>query len=270
MSLWDKKESLDEFLFTLDNMRSRARLFWYKHKYKELFGETNEVLSDLKKKKIKHATVVANGPSSLQAANGTDLTIFFNFGFRHSFFPDSIDPVLAVVDTKLANGTWSLDMLYEAKERNQTVIFAIGAFLLSNPDVRQFIRTERCVILSNYLRVTRFSNLNKSFQLNGINFGGGATEQGLALAACLGAVNIDLFGFDGNNVILGLAGLDTHFYGVDPLKNWSDPRFVARELRFLSYFIDHTVHLSAVLREQKVRVTNHSMNPYMETIWKAK
>ena len=102
-------------------------------------------------------------------------------------------------------------------------------------------------------------------RLDGNSFtpGGGATETALIFAACCGCKDIDLYGFDGNNVILGLSGQSSHFYGIDPLKNWEDLKFVSSELRFLSVFILANVHLARLLKSSGINIRNLSQTSLM-------
>ena len=57
---------------------------------------------------------------------------------------------------------------------------------------------------------------------------------------------------------MALTGKDTHFYGSDSTKDWSDPRFISRELRFLSYFVDRNYWLSKCLKYNNIKVKNYT------------
>lgn len=267
MSLWSKKEALDEAMFVLENLRNARRMNKLMRLYPQLFARSQAVTDEVAAATGRRVAVVANGPSSAGITPAAEDLIFLNFGYRHPEFAKAGRPVLTVVDNKLADGGWSLDMLREAQAINGAVTFALGALLLKSAEVRAFVERERCMVLCNYLSATRYARPTRRFTAGGINYGGGATEQGIALALSLGARDIDIYGFDGNNVVLGLAGQDTHFYGNDPLKDWTQPDFVARELRFLSYFIDRNRYLARLIEAQGVRVTNHTPTPFMSGMW---
>lgn len=267
MSLWSKKEALDEAIFVLENLRNTLRIKAMMRRYPALFARSREITAEVAAATGPRVAVVANGPSSRGITPNSPDLIFLNFGCRHPAFAKAPRPVLVVVDNKLADGGWSLDMLHEAQAINGEVTFALGALLLQSEEVRAFAESERCMIVGNYLTATRYARPSRPFTAGGINYGGAVTEQGMALALALGAKEIDVYGFDGNNVVLGLAGQDTHFYGNDPEKDWTKPDFVARELRFLSFFIDRNRHLARLIEAQGVRVTNHSPTPFMSGMW---
>lgn len=260
---WTVKEFLDELLFLVHNLVNSLRLWYIKFLYRKLIERSNTrfVASN---ENLDNVTIVANGPSSSDFTEraGAQL-IFVNFGYKHNAFIDARNPILVIVDKKLANGSWSLQMLIDAYEINPTVQFALGGHLLKSKEIRKFATLYSCCFIFYDLNFTRFSKAKKRCGLGDIALGGGATESAIMLAASLEAKKIDVFGFDGNNVVLGLAGLDTHFYGVDPLKDWRDPRFVARELRFLSYFIDKNWYLSRYLISIGVELRNNTKTEYM-------
>ena len=263
MSLWSRKEALDEAFFVLENLRNTRRIKAIMRRYPELFERSRKISSEVAAVTGPRVAVVANGPSCRGITADAPSLIFVNFGYQHPEFINATRPILIVVDNKLADGGWSLDMLREAQEINGDVTFALGALLLQSPKVRAFAECERCMIVGNYLTATRYAKPSRPFTAGGINYGGAVTEQGIALALTLGTQEIDIYGFDGNNVVLGLAGQDTHFYGSDPKKDWTQPEFVARELRFLSYFIDRNRYLAELIKAQGVRLTNHSPTPFM-------
>ena len=260
---WTIKEFLDEIFFLVHNLANSLRLSYFKILNRKLIMLSNERFIDVNGN-LDNITIVANGPSSSDFTErlGTQL-IFVNFGYKHCAFINATNPLLVIVDKKLSNGSWSLQMLYDAYELNQTVQFAFGGHLLTSHDIREFANSHRCCFIFNDLNFTRFSKAKK-YRVGDIAVGGGATESAIMLAASLGAQKIDVFGFDGNNVVLGLAGLDTHFYGSDPMKDWSEPKFVARELRFLSYFIDKNRYLSYYLASIGVELINHTETEYMK------
>lgn len=260
---WNLKEFIDEIFFLIHNLLNSLHLIYIKLINRKLIKRSNSRFIN-HNNNIDDVIIVANGPSSshCKVRKGAKL-IFVNFGYQHSAFIEAINPVLVVVDKKLSNGSWSIKMLTDAYDLNPTVQFAFGGHLLKSQDVRDFANSYRSCFIFTDLNFTRFSKTTK-YRLGDIAVGGGATESAIMLAVSLGAKKLNVFGFDGNNVVLGLAGLDTHFYGSDPMKDWRNPKFVARELRFLSYFIDKNRYLSDYLAALEIELINNTDTEYMK------
>ncbi|MDC0444488.1 hypothetical protein OAM78_04060 [Alphaproteobacteria bacterium] len=251
MSLWDYKEAFDEVIFCIENSKNKLFACYLKLKF---FKKARHFhcFNLLKGKSL--AQVIANGPSAKNyKINSSAQQIYMNFGFKHPTFAEAKDPVLCIVDEKLVNGGWPIEMIHEAYKINETVIFAFSIFFISSRHIRELTKNYDIFFTSNFLTATRWSS-RPLFSINKPSYGGGATEQSLSLAVSLFYKHIDVYGYDGNNVILGLNATNTHFYGVDPSKDWSNPKFVARELRFLSYFIDKNVHLARLMSARGVSV----------------
>lgn len=259
---WSTKECVDEIFFVIHNIYKTTYLLFLRTLFRSLVTQCNAHFEN-SRQKSKDYCIIANGPSSLDHKLSNEKQhIFVNFGFNHPNFAIVQNPILVIVDKKLLTGEWSLSMLSEAKRKNPNVCFAFGGHLLRSKSIRDFADKNHCCFIFYDLSFTRFTSFQK-FSIGDIAFGGGATESSIMLAVSLGAKHLNIYGYDGNNVVLGLAGLDTHFYGNDPLKNWNRPAFVARELRFLSYFIDKNVYLSQYLRALSVSTINHTQTKYM-------
>lgn len=185
-----------------------------------------------------------------------------NFGVEHAKFPECDSPYLVVVDKKLATGEWQISMLTEAMVRNPKVKIFLGGKLLISPELRAFAYNNKNVFFF-FNDLSTFTPKRSIKPLGSITIGGGATEASIVLAAQLGAKTVKIFGFDGNNVLLGILGHKTHFYGHDPMKNWRSAQFCARELRFLSYFLDKNINLAEILRRAGVRAINMSPTSIM-------
>ena len=250
MSIWDKKEAFDELLFCIENFKNELISKYLNLKYQPGRFTFNGV-ENLQKKQF--AEIIANGPSSkTHKIDPSAQQFYMNFGFLHASFPCAENPVLTIVDKKLINGGWSLDMIKEAYQKNSSTVFAFNIEFIRSQEIRDLAK-EYKVIFYIIFESQRWAKKPK-FLIGEPSYGGGATESSIALAASLSYKVLTVSGFDGNNVILGLSSKQTHFYGQDPSKNWSDPNFSARELRFLSYFIDKNVHLARLLKVAGVEV----------------
>ena len=257
--IWAFKEKLDiSFLILIDLVISLKlhilRFIYFGNEFQHDVSSLPETIQ-----------VISNGPSSTQHQDQIDVflpTIFMNFGFEHEKFSECESAYLVVVDKKLATGEWQISMLMRAMERNPKVKIFLGGKLLSSPELRAFAYKNKNVFFF-FNDLSTFTNKRPIKPLGNITIGGGATEASIVLAVQLGAKIVKIFGFDGNNVLLGILGQKTHFYGHDPIKNWSSAQFCARELRFLSYFLDKNVNLAEIIRHAGVRVINMSSTSIM-------
>jgi len=251
MSIWDKKEAFDELLFCAENFKNKLLSKYLTLKYRPRCLSFQGI-EHLQNKQF--AEIIANGPSSkTYKINPNAQQFYMNFGFLHASFPAAKNPVLTIVDKKLINGGWSIDMIKEAYQENSSTVFAFNIEFIKSREIRDLARKYKIIFLYNFLSPTRWARKPK-FLIGKPSYGGGATESSIALAVSLSYKMVNVSGFDGNNVILGLSSKQTHFYGQDPSKDWSDPNFSARELRFLSYFIDKNVHLARLLKMAGVEV----------------
>lgn len=254
MNGWDIKEFVDELVFELDNglryLKSRQSA-----RAAAPFSKLPQDWSIYEQFQI-----ILGGPSSNNFHTPLDEAhqVFVNFGFQHKSFPFCKSPWLLICDSKFMTGEWSMDMLDEALAVNSNTKFILNSIFLDKMEIDSFAAYRGRIAFINHNRMpTRFTR-NISGGSDSFNIGGGAGEQAMTLAAALGAKSIDIFGLDGNNVILGLLDRNTHFYGVDDAKDWTNPAFSARELRFLSYFIDRHRYLSKLMAKNGISIRNHS------------
>lgn len=254
MNGWDIKEFVDEIVFEFDNglryLKSRQA------------GRRAAPFCKLPYDWAQHQQfqIILGGPSSNDFQTPLDEAhqIFVNFGFQHVTYPFCKSPWLLICDSKFMTGEWSIDMLDEALAINANSRFILNSIFLDKMAIESFEAYSGRIAFINHNRMpTRFTR-NISGGSGTFNIGGGAGEQAMTLAAAVGAKSIDIFGLDGNNVILGLLKKHTHFYGIDDAKDWTNPAFSARELRFLSYFIDRHRYISRLMVKNGISIRNHS------------
>jgi len=252
MNGWDIKEFFDEVIFEFYNLFNYLKSM----KYKKYISKIN-YKSEFKKE----ANLILNGPSSKEIELNTETTNFFvNYGYRHPQFINIENPILVIIDTKMLKGEWHFDMIEEAKNINPSVEFVFNYKYLKSTKFRSLVKNVNCIGYINNSKIPTRFNWKKKLQIGGFNFGVGVAEQSLSLIATLKFKKINIYGFDGNNVILALMSKDTHFYGADDSKKWSDSRFTSRELRFLSYFIDRNFWLSKCLKHNNIKIINHTQS----------
>ena len=257
--IWILKEKLDIHFLILVDFVLWMKLFFLRTMYfrnefqYELSARHNEI------------QVISNGPSSISYQDQIDITlptIFMNFGFKHPKFADCHSPYLIIVDKKLATGEWQIDMLQEATVINPRVKIFLGGKLLKCKKLRKIGQSNENIFFF-FNDLSTFTSKKRIKSVGSITIGGGATEASIVLATQLGGKVLRIFGFDGNNVLLGILGRDTHFYGHDSLKNWHSAEFCARELRFLSYFLNKNIYLADILNRAGIRAINYSPTSIM-------
>lgn len=256
MSLWDYKFLLDDLVYEINNVRlrclSRSIYFRSRVKISEVSFDSDTV------------ELVLNGPSSASYKHdGISAAVFVNFGFRHEEFSKAKHPYLLIVDQKFADGLWPLTMLDEARKANPNVRFVLNYHFLKSAGFYGKVKRFDPLFVDNNLVPTVFSR-DTSIRKGASSIGGAVAEQAISMIVAGGVKRIDVYGLDGNNVCLGLLGLDTHFYGVDPDKKWDDSDFVFRELFFLSQFIQRHIRLSIAASKRNVKVVNRSDNSIMK------
>ena len=250
MNGWDIKEFFDEVIFEFYNLLN----YFKSLKYKKYISEI-----DYKSKFTNEANLILNGPSSKNIELNTKTTNFFvNYGYRHTQFGNIKNPVLIIIDTKMVKGDWHFDMIEEAKSINPSVEFVFNYKYLRSNQFKELVKKVNCIGYINNSKIPTRFNWKKKLKIGGFNFGVGVAEQSLSLLTTLKFKKINIYGFDGNNVILALMNKDTHFYGTDDSKKWNDSRFISRELRFLSYFIDRNFWLSKCLKYNNIQIINHT------------
>lgn len=249
MNGWDIKEYFDEIVFESYNLYNFIHSIRYKNKIKNIELELNH----------NQCNLILNGPSSKDITIDTSLPCFFvNYGFNHQYFKQVKSPILIIIDTKLIRGEWDLSILMEALKVNQNVKFIFNYKYLTSKKFLSYVKKVNCLGYINNSRIPTRFNWKRKLEVGKFNFGVGVAEQALSLMGSLGYKKINTYGFDGNNVLLALTGKDTHFYGSDSTKDWSDPRFISRELRFLSYFVDRNYWLSKCLEYNNIKVKNYT------------
>lgn len=250
MSGWSIKEFFDEVIFELYNLFNFFAAFKYKKYLEKIHLDcTTETETNL----------ILNGPSSVDIkVEDCKFNFFVNYGYKHPLFSKVKSPILIVVDTKIIKGKWDMDMLREAEEANPSVRFIFNYKYIKSDDFKNISNKINCVGYINNSKIPTRFNWKKILKVGGFNFGIGVAEQSLSLLASLSFKKINIYGFDGNNVILALMSQNTHFYGQDESKTWNDPQFISRELRFLSYFVDRNYWLSKCLRYNKIQIINYS------------
>ncbi len=249
MNGWDIKEFFDEIVFEFYNLYNFIHSIKYLNKIRKI---------DLNQERNEECDLILNGPSSIDyKITGAD-TYFVNFGFNHESFSKVENPILIIVDTQLTKDKWDYSIIDQAININPSVRFIFNYKYLSSKKFRAYVKHIHCIGYINNSKIPTRFNWKKKLSISSFNFGVGVAEQSLSLLASLNYKKINVYGFDGNNVLLGLMNKETHFYGVDESKKWSDAKFTARELRFLSYFVDRNYWLSKCMEHNNVRIINHS------------
>ena len=249
MNGWDIKEFFDEVIFEFYNLYNFIHSIKYKNKIRRI---------DLDLDMGGECSLILNGPSSADCKINDSDVYFVNYGFKHKCFSKVEKPILIIVDTQLTKDKWDYSMMDEAIKINPSVRFIFNYKYLSSKKFKASVKDINCIGYINNSRIPTRFNWQKKLVMGSFNFGVGVAEQSLSLLASLNYKKIKVYGFDGNNVLLGLMNKDTHFYGVDESKKWYDSQFTARELRFLSYFIDRNYWLSKCMDYNNVKVINHS------------
>jgi hypothetical protein len=191
-------------------------------KFNTLFGYNGHVKknSNLKdEKKGERFFIVGNGPSVKEQniLNLTDEnTIFVNMGFKHQDYMKVLPKYHVIVDPKLANGEWDIDILDHIVNLNPEVTLVLNSKWFYEEKFKPYINNPKINII--WIRInlffTRFHHYNK-LDITSITYGMGVLGASVALANYLGAKEIILIGVESNAFCNEFENKESHFYGLN-------------------------------------------------------
>lgn len=191
-------------------------------KINNLFGKNDHVKKNSNLKNIKKGErffIVGNGPS-VNKQNILSLTdenaIFVNMGFKHQDYMKILPKYHVIVDPKLSNGEWDINILDHIVNINPEVTLVLNGKWFYEQKFKPYIDNPKIKII--WIRVnlffTRFYHYKK-LDITSITYGMGVLGASVALANYLGAKEIILIGVESNAFCNEFESKESHFYGLN-------------------------------------------------------